>query len=235
MAGFDANTKLLIHFDGTDGQNFYIAETGQTVTFFATAQLDTAQKVFGASSLLTDGNSDYITLANDSGFDIVKNTTSSNIVEARVRFATNTGAEQMVIEHYASSNGRWYIRADNEGYWRIFFRNTSGVIGFNVTGGSWTTNTDYHVALIIVNDKVGFYVNGTRVISTTLATTQDMTGLLYIGRSPNGWFVNGWIDEVRIQNSNYFGVDPSTDTTIVVPTEAYSAIVQKRNQGIIII
>jgi hypothetical protein len=44
--------KLLIQFNGIDGANTYTAETGQTVTFVGTAQLDTDQKKFGTASLL---------------------------------------------------------------------------------------------------------------------------------------------------------------------------------------
>ena len=56
------SAKLLSLFNGADEATTYTAETGQIVTFVATAQLDTAQKEIGSSSLLLDGSGDYCTV-----------------------------------------------------------------------------------------------------------------------------------------------------------------------------
>jgi hypothetical protein len=62
-----SEATLLSQFDGSDGdQSNYTAETGQTVTTFGTAQLDTAEKMFGTASMLLDGNSDYLTVPDSS-------------------------------------------------------------------------------------------------------------------------------------------------------------------------
>jgi hypothetical protein len=67
----DSYTKLLVHFDGTDGARTHTAETGQTVTFASgTAQLDTAQKKFGTASLFLDGDSDYVMVPDSDDFDL---------------------------------------------------------------------------------------------------------------------------------------------------------------------
>ena len=59
-------TELLLPFDGTNGATTTTdsSNSNNSVTFAGTAQLSTAQSKFGGSSILLDGNSDYITVTN---------------------------------------------------------------------------------------------------------------------------------------------------------------------------
>ena len=54
--------KLLLPFDGSNGATSTTdsSNTNNSVTFAGTAQISTAQSKFGGSSLLLDGNSDYV-------------------------------------------------------------------------------------------------------------------------------------------------------------------------------
>lgn len=71
QGGIDNNTLLAVNFSGTNGQNTYTAETGQTVTFNGTSALSTAQFIFPPSSLLTGtsaSNSDYVSVPDQTNF-----------------------------------------------------------------------------------------------------------------------------------------------------------------------
>ena len=56
--------EALLPFDGTNGATSTtdLSDRGHTVTFANTAQISTAQSKFGGSSLLLDGDSDYVDL-----------------------------------------------------------------------------------------------------------------------------------------------------------------------------
>ncbi len=58
-------TSLLLPFDGSDAATSTsdLSNRNATVTFAGTAQLSTGQSKFGGSSLLLDGNSDYLTIS----------------------------------------------------------------------------------------------------------------------------------------------------------------------------
>jgi hypothetical protein len=65
----DPYTMLLCHFDGVDESQIILDTTGRhTLTAQNQAQLDTAYKKFGDSSLLLDGVNDYITTPSNSDF-----------------------------------------------------------------------------------------------------------------------------------------------------------------------
>jgi hypothetical protein len=62
-------------------------------------------------------------------------------------------------------------------------------------------NVYTHVAATMSGGWTRFYVDGNEISSTgTLATTTPSTGLLYIGRRVDGYYMNGGIDEVRMYN-----------------------------------
>lgn len=121
---YDSYDVLLIHFNGTDAATSYTAESGQTVTFAGTAQLDTDQKEFGASSLLLDGNSDYVTVPDATTWDFG---TGNFTIDFWVRFNSKTGA-QYFISQYADASNYWYVGKDASDKLIMRFRNRRSVI-----------------------------------------------------------------------------------------------------------
>lgn len=63
-----SQVSSLLRFDGADGTTTFSDETGKVWTAAGSAQLDTSQSRFGGSSLLLDGNGDYITTAAHADF-----------------------------------------------------------------------------------------------------------------------------------------------------------------------
>lgn len=66
---------------------------------------------------------------------------------------------------------------------------------------SMPVNVYTHVAATMSGGTTRFYVDGNEISSTgTLTTITPGTGLLYIGRRVDGYYMNGGIDEVRMYN-----------------------------------
>lgn len=59
-----ANVVSLLHFDGTDGSTTFTDQTGKVWTANGSAQIDTAQSMFGGASGLFGASGDYITTPN---------------------------------------------------------------------------------------------------------------------------------------------------------------------------
>ena len=188
---------LTIHFDGNDGVTSYTAETGQTVTFIGTAQLDTAQKKFGTASLLLDGDSDYVTLPDSDDWDFGS---GDFTIDFQVRFNTVTGKDYYLINQYGIAGHRsWVIEI---GFGNLYF--SYSIDGSLVLSPSvaWvpSTSTWYHIEIIRNGADLKFFVDGVQQ-----GATQDMStitifasdSVLQIGYYTADYF-DGWVDEIRI-------------------------------------
>ena len=84
--------KLLLPFDGSNGATSTTdsSNTNNSVTFVGTAQLSTAQSKFGGSSLLLDGNSDYVYVSNS---DLGTTSTESFTIEFWTYLIAGTGSQ----------------------------------------------------------------------------------------------------------------------------------------------
>ena len=238
----DEYTTLLLNFNGADGATFTDDESGgdvstqnHIVTYNGTAQLDTAQSKFGSSSLLLDGNSDYLTVPDSADWEILANNTDTWTVDFWM-YPNGVSAQQDMIVHFQ----------DNSNYWRMelassalsFYSITTGV---SVGGGTPVASQWQHVAFIIKGTgstkNIGIYLDGTQVAYASHSGNQSIAGNLYIGQKGDSTlYFNGWMDEIRIQKSNYFNASPNvgiTDT-ITVPTSAYNVNVISKISGVTI-
>lgn len=198
----DSYTKLLIHFNGIDSWSAYTAETGQPLAFVGTSTIDTAQYKFGWSSLLLDGNSDYVTLGNNVTWQFG---TGDFTVDCWCRWNDLTG-EQAIVGHYNDANNNWsvYKTADNK--LGIYFVIGGVIKGYYVTTSavSFSADTWYHIAFERTTTSAKIFVDGVSktLTETNAFSTNDVgavSGLLYIGQDgANDVYFNGWIDEVRI-------------------------------------
>jgi hypothetical protein len=208
---FDTYTKFLGHFNGTDGQTSYTAETGQIISFLGNAQLDTAQKEYGVSSLLLPGNKgDYISLldSDDWYFD-----TGDFTIDFWVRFNDVTTDEFLYWQCDTSVTNKFtWLRAD--------LRTGSKVLKFGVdNAGTWAAdyevswspsiNTWYHIAVVRNTSNLYIFINGisqTLTVWTAIGSNSlpNWNSNLYLGcyymiaTGDYGYTLNGWFDEYRI-------------------------------------
>ena len=185
-------TKLLLPFDGANGATTTsdLSNTNRTVTFYGTAQLSTAQSKFGGSSLLLDGNSDYLTVPHVSS-DIVTELT------LETWFKTSSSAFQTLIGSWnQTSNTGSYIQMDGgtpNGGVNGSYQITSSSGGY--ADGNW-----HHVALTRnTSNLLTLWLDG-----VSKATTTDSTALptspFYIGRLAHSSltrYFDGYLDDVR--------------------------------------
>ena len=199
----DADTNLLIHFDGADEAQAYTAETGQTVTFAGTAQLDTAQKEFGSASLLLDGNSDYVTIPDNANWVFGD---GNFTIDGWFRFNTATnGVRYHFVTQFEGGDDWWAFRREaTDDLQIIFYSSDSAVANF------WTTdvfrpNTNqwYHLAVVRSSSTCYLFVDGVSQAvtqSTAWGTLPDYAADLWIGAWADvaPYYFDGWIDELRI-------------------------------------
>ena len=199
--------SLLLPFDGSDTATSTSDESdnSHTITFAGTAQLDTAQNKFGTASLLLDGDSDYIQVADHDSFDFDAEIFT---VECWIRFAAL--GNNTIFSHWANGT------ASSMSYYLTYF-NGSGILrlGYNLSGNadtsySWSpsTGTWYHIALERSGTTIKVYIDGTSVISVAASTTalRDSEDPFRVGvfndastGSPTlDWYFNGHIDDLRI-------------------------------------
>ncbi len=236
MAGLDENTKLLLHFDGANESTTIpdssITNNKGNATVVATAKLDTSVKKFGTASLILDGNSDYITFADDADWDVAASNSDNWTIDFWVKMDNIDIADRDFMGQYVDNINFWSI-GNNQGDGGLnYWVREASVFEVRCEYGPNFPDTDWHhVAMCKVADKYGLYLDGIQDSYVQDSDIANFTGLLYIGAGIGAgdnptFFIPGHIDELRIQKSNYFNAAPNAtpDDTITVPTEAYSGI-----------
>ncbi len=197
----DSYDVLNIHFSGADGATTYTAETGQTVTFIGTAQLDTAQYKFSPSCLLLDGNSDYVTLPDSNNWNFG---TGNFTIDFWVRFNSVATKAGFCGQYVATSGGTLWSY-----YWAVagtlnFQAKTAGAINaYYHCDWSPSVDTWYHIAIVRSGSTCYMFVDGVSksvTEETAFGTLPDVGANLHIGTDGqvDDYFLNGWIAEVRI-------------------------------------
>jgi hypothetical protein len=197
----DSYTKLLCHFDQNRREPYYV------VTGYGTAQLDTAQKKFGDSSLLLDGNSDYITVEDSGDWAFG----SGNFtIDFWIRFAALPAAGDigLIINQGADATHRWQFQYDHYSgdYW-LFYNNNAGtaVTIQQAPAAAVQIDTWYHMAVVKNGNNLMIFQDGVQcgATDTTGFTVGDYAAVVTIGRrwAQDGaaWrYLNGWLDELRV-------------------------------------
>ncbi len=222
--------KLLLPFDGSNGATSTTdsSNSNNSVTFVGTAQLSTAQSKFGGSSMLFDGNSDYLTVTNGS-FSTLNTSGSTFTIEFWVYFNSITGT-QAPVNNYSGSSGGLMISKNSS---HVITSNLSGD-GADITGtttvsaGQW-----YHVALSGSSGSYKLFLNGTQEGSTYTgsiaagSSTYQIGAFYWSSTFYNG--VNGYLDDIRFTA----GLARYT-SNFTPPTSAHSTSAGDVNKHIVI-
>lgn len=226
MPGLDSNTKLLLHLDGADEAQATTdaSDSGHTINFNATAQLDTAAKKWGTASLLLDGNSDYLDIDDSADWDVCGSNADNWTLDCWVKHTSPSG-EETYLCHYEDGTNHWAFKLTGGDYIQ-FFLYSGGSVDIVVSGGSIADSNWHHVAMCKVGNDYGVYLDGSQVgHAMDNDSTDTFAGSLHIGStSTTTNYMDGHLDEIRVQNSNYFGAAPQSDDsdTITVPPSSYA-------------
>lgn len=207
-----ASVVLLIGAETTGSPQAFVDESpvGRALTIVNNVFPDTAQFKFGAQSARFDGNADAITAA-DSG-DWTPGTAEPFTIEAWARFASFPTAETgcAIVSHFNSTGNQrsWSFDLINTTSPQLlrFLYSLNGSTSTQVLG-DWipSANTWYHLAVTRQADgTIMLFADGV-VLTTNAGTTaalHDSSDLLRIGlintTTPNRYWMDGWIDELRI-------------------------------------
>ena len=199
-------TSLLLPFDGSDAATSTsdLSNRNATVTFAGTAQLSTGQSKFGGSSLLLDGNSDYLTISDSYWASAINS--GDFTIECWVRYTSLSGNQELIGNRGDSggdsSNG-WAIRKKDTANSFILYWYEGGQFNYlNHTQGSQTAisaDTWYHIAVTRSGNTWKLFLNGTAEDTVTDSGT-IVTGTgnrLFIGNFGVN-YLNGYMDDLRI-------------------------------------
>lgn len=203
--GVDSLTKLLLHCNGANTSVIFRDDSQDhaTITAAVTAQISTAQSRFGGSSLLLDGNSDYLTVPSSANWDFG---TGNLTWDMWVQFVGTSG-EQIIISRGAVADNYYFVKDATTHKLRfIVITNTSTVVTNYVMTNNWSVSTDtwYHLAVVRNGTTVLIFIDGISqaVTESTAIADKDITGaggVLNIGcHYDNSSLFNGYMDEIRI-------------------------------------
>lgn len=206
-----SDTVLLVHANGIDAATSTTdnSSVGRALTFANDAQLDTAQKKWGLSSLLFDGVNDYISAPLSTDFDFGADPFT---VECWVRFSSVASTQAFVnVWHGSNTDLSWTF------IWNtvptpdklVFVISTDGTNEINAVYETWapSTNTWYHIAATRdSDDDWRVFVDGTRLGSGATNNTSVIkaaTQPLYAGSQNNladlpTNDLDGWLDDIRV-------------------------------------
>ncbi len=221
-AATSAETKLLCHFNGSNGATSYTSDdaNARVATFYSSAQLSTVQKKFGtASLLLTAETSDYISFPDSDDWAFG---TSDFTIDAWVYIASLWDGESTTLVSQVIDSDNWwalYVYKYGASTW-FYIRGYSGGVSIIDWSPSATISTGafFHWALVRSGNTLYMFQNG------TLLDTFDATGVnfpnfaspLYIGIGAWGgpWGpLDGYIDELRITNTAEWTDDFTSPTS----------------------
>jgi hypothetical protein len=217
---FYPSCSLLMHFSGSNDSTTFIDNSPNNfaITSSNGAKITSSISKFGGTSGFFDGTNDYLTIANNSGFDF--------------------GSGNFTIEY-------WEYRTVSTLYKPVLSRNTSGYPPFMVgwsefgnvnffssaDGASWnvasavsmgtlTTNVWTHYAVTRQGNTFRTFQNGTQISTfTSTATLPAGAGTLLIGGyATPAYFFQGYIDEIRITK----GVARYTGSFVTQSAEFYN-------------
>jgi hypothetical protein len=200
MAVDDQYTKSLLHFDGANASTTFLDESGKTWTRYGDAQISTAQKKFGPSSALFNGNGDYITTPSHADFDFGAGNFTIDFWVRSIRSSTNqcwlckasNGDVKAPFNVYqeAGSYSLKFYSAENSSTWGI---------AWGVVMGTLTQNVWAHVAFARSGTSLYLFVNG--VIGNTVVigtkTLMVNTDTVRLGSDGSLYPSAGSIDELR--------------------------------------
>lgn len=216
----ETTDKLVLHFNGADGATTFTDSStyGNIPTAVDNAQLDTAQKVFGESSLLLDGTNDICRVPYNSELDFG----SADIcIDFRFRVADN--ATNIFLGRTSGASSYFYFGFEgNLTAIRLRDYGSGGAIDLTWSGLSINTNTWYHLALTRSGSSFRLFIDG--VLQGTAKTnanpfvTRSAIPLDIGAMTQNAaYFFSGHIDELRISVGEAVWTSDFTP-----PTEEYT-------------
>jgi hypothetical protein len=172
--------KSLIHFDGANASTSIIDQRLHPVTAYGNAQLSTAQKKFGVSSLLLDGTGDYALITNHADFELGS---SDFTIECQYYPIANSQYASIVSKYVNGGFSGWSLELYRAIAGRPSFVTTTNGTSWNVSIESTveaSLNTWHHLEIDRSGNNFYLFLDGVLVGSTAVAgsiTTSPTAGI----------------------------------------------------------
>lgn len=173
------------------------SRSAKTIVTNGNAQRSTTQSKFGGGSVYLDGTGDYLSILDNTAFDISSNYT----IESWIYLPSLPSGAYSMLFGLTGINWYWGIR-NNGGTLYLTHYDGASVLeqssGTTLTTGVWA-----HVAWSKTGTTLRAFLNGTQVFSGTSSTsTTDANGLNigYAFTYVNQYQFNGYLDEIRVSN-----------------------------------
>ena len=209
-------TSVLLPFNGSDAATSTsdLSNRNGTVSFTGTAQLSTGASKFGSSSLLLDGNSDYVSISDSYWNTCISSGDFTVELWARFDSASLDGSTQTTFasnrgDISGSSTNGWVFRKFTDNVISWYMRQGSSWVYINYAQGTRTAvsaDTWYHLAVTRSGNTWKLFLNGTAEDTITNSTSIVDGGAdgLIVGALAGGiaggpyHYMDGYIDDVRI-------------------------------------
>ena len=210
----DAVKRIYNEGNGTEGSGIEDSSPASThsTSMFGTAALVTGSSTkFGTGALVLDGNSDYLSIPDSADWDIAGTSTGEHTVDLQFYYSSTPAESAYLISQYENANNLWATFINTSDKISLFYKQNNDFLYNAESQVSVPQNQWNHLAYIVNGDKVGLYLNGTQVCYAYLQVPDTFAGDLYIGdRGSGDRYFTGNLDEIRIQNSNYFNATPNS-------------------------
>jgi hypothetical protein len=225
MAGIDENTKLIMHFDGSDDGTVFTDDSGNSFNGTATQQAVTStdDKKFGSASLYCPNKDSFITIADD----IIPEGTADWTIDFWYKTADITTAwgqyywrngtddsHRLFAHNYNWSGGEHDIKIglcwNNENPNVELRTNTHGLVD-----NSWN-----HIAYARYNGEFLLFINGDLAVTSSgwgSYSIPNFASNFIIGHASDQANIAAYFDEFRVSDIARWTAD------FTPPTEAYSA------------
>ena len=213
----DINTVLLLHCDGSNDGTSFPDSASHAITANGDVANTRAEQKVGDSSIVFDGNGDYLITADSSDWDFG---TENWTIEFWIRFSGGSGASQRVINFAADTSpplGVMIETGSDDKMVMYEYTLNSDWTKWCYDTSAYSLNTWYHYAVVREGSTFTMYRDGAEQESDgTDASSITSAHGPYIGtnREING-YLTGYMDEIRISNTARY-----TGASHVVPTTA---------------
>jgi hypothetical protein len=182
------NTTLLAN--GTSAGIYDSSENNDFETV-GNASISTSVVKYGNTSMRFDGTGDYLAVPSSQNFAFG---TGNFTIECWVYYAaiTNSGIFQIGATLFPGVNGIG-AGVGTSSDWLLYYGNGSQTGGGSLTSGTW-----YHIAVVRNSGTTKMYVNGTQIISIADTTNYTGTVLGVAGIYSTSYLMNGYISDLRI-------------------------------------
>lgn len=202
---------LLMHFDGANGSQTFIDESGALITRNGSVVLSDSNFKFGTASGLFSGG--YLTTPSTPALTFDNGDLT---IDFWVRPGAVSGVQEMITK---GSGLQIYL---NGATLSVALSNTNSAANYfiNAAVGAIAASVWTHIALVRFGNVYSVYVNGVRQYTTT-STLSMNTGAsdFVIGAFDVGLYpYSGYMDELRVVN----GTAMFTGASFPVPTAPYS-------------